>query len=139
MKIHELKTWPEFFQPLVKGLKFFELRKNDRNFQIADILVLKEWIPRMEVYTGESVVMEITSMVIGDEIGKGVLAEGYCILGVRPLEAFRNQALDNYLRIKQQLASKTVNLPSNIRFILIHKNEAYREILGIDEDGNRGL
>jgi hypothetical protein len=39
---HELKCWPEFFKPIQSGEKTFELRRNDRNFHLNDILILKE-------------------------------------------------------------------------------------------------
>lgn len=42
---HELKVHPKYFNRLVSGQKSFEIRKNDRDFQIGDILVLKEYDP----------------------------------------------------------------------------------------------
>jgi ASC-1-like (ASCH) protein len=50
--IHELKCWPEYFQKIRSGEKTFEVRKNDRNFQPLDHLLLKEWDPIDEQYTG---------------------------------------------------------------------------------------
>ena len=38
--IHELKTWPQFWPALCDGSKTFELRKNDRGFEVGDILIL---------------------------------------------------------------------------------------------------
>jgi hypothetical protein len=48
---HELKSWPEFFQPVMRGEKTAELRLNDRNYQVGDILLLQEWEP--EIWGGE--------------------------------------------------------------------------------------
>ncbi len=45
MKIHELKTHPEPFEAIQRGLKRFEVRVNDRDFQVGDILCLMEWNP----------------------------------------------------------------------------------------------
>lgn len=53
MKIHYLKTWPVHFWPLRRGQKTFEIRKNDRDYQIGDVLVCKEYIPKEDRYSGE--------------------------------------------------------------------------------------
>lgn len=43
---HELKCNPEYFARIGSGQKTFEIRKNDRDFQVGDILVLKEYDPK---------------------------------------------------------------------------------------------
>lgn len=58
MKTHELKILPEYFEAVKDGRKKFELRKNDRNFEVNDILVLKEYM--MKGYTGREVKAKIT-------------------------------------------------------------------------------
>jgi hypothetical protein len=50
-KVHELKTWPPYFQEVYQGRKNFEVRLNDRGFQPMDILRLKEFRP--DVYETE--------------------------------------------------------------------------------------
>lgn len=40
---HDLKTWPEYFEPLQQGLKTFEFRKDDRPYAVGDVLILREW------------------------------------------------------------------------------------------------
>lgn len=41
--LHELKTYPKYFQETIEGNKLFEIRKNDRNFQVGDILNVRTW------------------------------------------------------------------------------------------------
>lgn len=42
-KIHKLKIKPAFYHLVITGQKNFELRKNDRNFKVGDIVELHEW------------------------------------------------------------------------------------------------
>jgi hypothetical protein len=41
MKIHELKCVEPYFTDIITGMKSFEVRKNDRDFQVGDILHLR--------------------------------------------------------------------------------------------------
>lgn len=45
MTVHELKSLPEFFEPLATGVKTFEIRRNDRGFKVGDQLIVQEWRP----------------------------------------------------------------------------------------------
>ena len=56
---HELKTWPEFFKQTRSGRKKFELRRNDRGFQVGDHLLLKEWDPHVIAYTGHQALVRV--------------------------------------------------------------------------------
>ena len=62
MNIHELKTWPEYFQEVDNGNKPFEIRKNDRGFEVGDELLLMEWNPETEAYTGRGIAKRVTYM-----------------------------------------------------------------------------
>ena len=58
--MHRLKTLPQYYQPIIEGRKPFEIRKNDRNFQIGDEVILNEWDG--ENYTGRfsvAIIMDI--------------------------------------------------------------------------------
>jgi hypothetical protein len=54
---HELKIWPQFFRAVLNGSKTFELRKNDREFQSGDEVVLREWDPELVPLPGAPRVM----------------------------------------------------------------------------------
>lgn len=76
--VHELKTWPEYFESLLSGSKTFEARKDDRNFKVGDDLRLMEWDPKTVHYTGRRLVSPITYILRDTEH----VAKGYCILGI---------------------------------------------------------
>jgi hypothetical protein len=42
---HDLKTWPEYYKDVAAGVKTFELRRSDRNYQVGDTLLLREFAP----------------------------------------------------------------------------------------------
>lgn len=76
---HRLKIKPEYFEAVTRGEKNFELRKDDRNYQVGDLVKLLEWDG--EKYTGrESRRIPIRYVLRNcEEYG---LKEGYCILGL---------------------------------------------------------
>jgi hypothetical protein len=45
MKTHEIRSYPKFFEPVSTGLKTFEIRKNDRKFEVGDEIILREFRP----------------------------------------------------------------------------------------------
>ena len=49
---HELKIWPQFYVPVADRIKTFEIRRNDRGFQKGDTVILREWNPQNNKYTG---------------------------------------------------------------------------------------
>lgn len=70
---HFLKTWPEFFHAVAKGAKTFEIRKNDRDFNEGDFLILREWDPDTRTYTGNTINAEITYMTTFEQKGDNVV------------------------------------------------------------------
>lgn len=77
MKIHELKILPQYFEEVLKGNKTFEIRKNDRNFKIRDILILKEWVEGYSEFTGRTIDCKITY------ITNFALQENYVCMGIK--------------------------------------------------------
>ncbi len=58
--MHQLKTWPEPFQAQLDGRKTFEVRLNDRQYQVGDTLWLEEWDPGTRLYTGRRLYVRVT-------------------------------------------------------------------------------
>ena len=68
-RTHELKVWPEFYGPLERGEKTFELRQDDRGFRAGDVLILREFLPSMQSYTGRSLRRRVTYLMSGPAFG----------------------------------------------------------------------
>lgn len=98
MKVHELKTESVHYLDIKKGIKKFDLRKNDRDFRSGDILHLREirddgdWGGRGEaypkghsregwMYTGADMLVRVTHRIGG---GPGLDLD-YCILSIERL------------------------------------------------------
>lgn len=76
---HELKILPEYFEAVVTYKKTFEIRKNDRNFNVGDKLILKEWYHGR--YTGREVERWVSYIYHGD--GTFGLSEGFCVMALK--------------------------------------------------------
>lgn len=65
---HDLKTETKYYQAVESGIKKFELRKNDRNYKIGDIIYLHETVNG--IYTGRKLPpIEIKYIFQGGEYG----------------------------------------------------------------------
>jgi Domain of unknown function (DUF3850) len=78
MKTHQLKSWPEYFKPISMGMKTFDLRKDDRGYNVGDDIQFEEFNVKTGDYTGAVATRRI-SYILRDFAG---LMPGYCILGI---------------------------------------------------------
>ncbi|MDB4378293.1 DUF3850 domain-containing protein [bacterium] len=77
---HELKTWNEYFEETLMGHKTFEIRKNDRNFQKGDVLILKEWDNFRKTFTGRKLSRDVTYVFKGGQFG---LEEDFVVMAIQ--------------------------------------------------------
>jgi hypothetical protein len=77
---HELKVWPQYFQPIVDGNKTFEGRKMDREYMSDDKLWLREWCPKDRAYTGRQCWAVIGDMLDGGKFG---IEKGWCVMSLK--------------------------------------------------------
>lgn len=77
--IHELKTWQEYYVRIFMGSKNFEIRKNDRHFQVGDYLNLKEWDNEKQEYTGRELTRRVSYILNGGQFG---IEEGYVVMSI---------------------------------------------------------
>ena len=75
---HELKTLTEYFQDICSRSKTFELRKNDRDYKVGDILILNEF--NGTELTGNKV--KRTVIYILDNVEQYGLMKGFVIMGI---------------------------------------------------------
>ena len=75
---HELKIWPGCFAAVKAGSKPFDVRENDRNFQVGDMLTLREFEPASEQYTGKSITRWVSYVLQGGVFG---IQPDWCVLG----------------------------------------------------------
>ena len=77
--IHELKLDRKFFKRVREGKKRAELRYNDRNYKVGDLLFLKEVAGTDRRHTGNRIMVKVLDIVTHDEFPAGI-QEGYVML-----------------------------------------------------------
>ncbi|WP_148716827.1 DUF3850 domain-containing protein [Chitinolyticbacter meiyuanensis] len=88
MKTHDLKIRPVWFRLQREGLKPFEVRRDDRDFQVGDRLLLREITEGlMPEYTGQTLLVEVTCAL--DDSVPGI-QRGYVLLGTRHVEGHQS-------------------------------------------------
>lgn len=80
---HALKTWKKFFATQAKGDKLFELRKDDRPYNVGDKFLSQEWDELKNEYTGVEDTYLITYVLRDAEMFG--LKPGYCILQLKEI------------------------------------------------------
>ena len=76
-KAIDLKIEPKYFEAQEKGNKNFEIRKNDRGYQVGDLLFLHEY--ENNQYTGRLLVRKVTYITSYKQ------KKGYVVLGTKRL------------------------------------------------------
>ncbi|MEK6846068.1 MAG: DUF3850 domain-containing protein [Nanoarchaeota archaeon] len=64
----EKKVWSEYFQKILDGVKPYELRLANFECNPGDVLVLREWDPQTEQYTGRVLEKEVTYVLKTKEL-----------------------------------------------------------------------
>lgn len=81
MNVHQLKIDYAFWDDLVAERKTAELRKDDRGYQVGDIMMIKPVVLDSEYFEfeGECQARVITHIVQGGQYG---IEAGYCMLSM---------------------------------------------------------
>ena len=78
---HELKTLLKYFKAVINGNKTFEVRKDDRDYQVGDELLLRKYDNGQ--YLVDNYRCRITYILGRNEDEKIFVSDGYVILGIR--------------------------------------------------------
>ena len=84
MSTHELKSWPSQFQAMWTGLKRAEFRRDDRGYEVGDLLELREWDPSGQQYTGFQLTARVMHLLRGPELE---VPAGFVVLSIEVLSA----------------------------------------------------
>jgi len=79
--IHELKTLNPFFEDVLNGKKDFEVRNNDRHFEVGDRLKLIEF--EKGKATKRFVLKDIKYILAGGQYG---ISYNYVVLGLKDVK-----------------------------------------------------
>lgn len=87
MALHVLRSWSHFFDAIAAGKKTHDLRKDDRNFQVGDVLRLERYDNISGTYTPSPPcfvdVTYITNRNTPCAFSSSVIEPGYCILSIQ--------------------------------------------------------
>lgn len=83
-KTHYLKTHSEFYKEVKARKKRFELRKDDRNIQIGDFLMLQEIDPATQIPSGDQTLVHVSLKLENAE--KFGLKKDHAIFGIEFFE-----------------------------------------------------
>ena len=76
-KVVEKKILPVYFTEVADGTKTFELRKDEDDIQVGDVLILREW---NGYYTGR--VLKVSVTYVLRDCPRYGLKEGFAIYGL---------------------------------------------------------
>lgn len=84
MKYHELKIDEKWFDAIVKNEKTCEVRKNDRNFEVGDIIhfTLANEASEENKKKSESLLLKITHVLTSNDFSEGIMS-GYCVISFK--------------------------------------------------------
>lgn len=100
--VHELKIKPEYFEKVISGEKTFEIRKNDRNFAVGDVLALNEWDKE---YTGRSCLVYIDYILSAEEF----MLPHIVAMAIKPVYTFKSGSPINASSLKHDYSVPLVS------------------------------
>ncbi|SHK69476.1 DUF3850 domain-containing protein [Epilithonimonas mollis] len=113
MKVHRLKLQQPYFEDVFYNRKEFEVRKNDRDYQVGDRLVLFE--DPTENTLHKYVMKDIKYILEGGQFG---IEPGYVVLGLKEIPNAGN-LID---AINEMRLQENINITENRKIITKNNN-----------------
>lgn len=86
MATHSLKIKSEHYVDVINGTKTAEIRYNDRNYQVGDILILNE-IDENGIFTGNKCVVTVTHILDNNQfVQTGYVILSFHLRSINPVE-----------------------------------------------------
>ena len=83
---HELKTHRQYFNEIWDRKKLFEVRFDDRNYQIGDTVRLLDYDPDTNTFSDKTIRADISYKLEGGHFG---VEKGYCVLSLSQISNWR--------------------------------------------------
>lgn len=85
MKHHQLKIEQSYYTDVYSGRKSFEIRKDDRGYQVGDIISFTTTSDGKSLKPDNKKKWEIVYIFGHEDSHKNMLQEGYVVLGIQEL------------------------------------------------------
>ena len=125
MKIHELKIKNKYWAEVYEGAKMFELRKNDRDFQVGDII-------QFELVDADIDISEFKYRItyILKDVPEYGLDKDYCILGIAQIITVQEGANQTIIDIDDSCkVIRPADVPYDKHMAVVRENEELKETI----------
>lgn len=97
-QIHTVKSWSMFYCDIIAGTRTSDIRLNDRRYAVGDFMLLREFDPVKQLYTGRSETVLITYLQNSKSnpcaISNLALSDDYVVLSIKQCVYFINLHCD---------------------------------------------
>lgn len=121
MTTHILKTIPPYYNHIMEGRKTFDVRIDDREFCEGDKLILQEYDPKLNEYTGQEHEFYVTYVLHGDKFG---IEKGYVVMSIESTKTKVIQNTEGSGITNTDIEYTCEFLDSHIRSLMMQKKSA---------------
>lgn len=115
--VHKLKVYPKYYREAISGMKKFEVRIADRDYQVGDVLCLAEYNAGVDLlgnlvddYTGRAVFAMVTSILDEEEVKRFIAGVNgqYVVMSIELMPFFTDH--DNAVEMAKALEAKCLTM-----------------------------